>query len=104
MFPQPWILSPEGSTLLDDIVGHGWRLFLDGRQVNTPDLDQSLVTPVVIGGPGLAERDGVVANWFDRQQCVAALVRPDHYVYAVLRSLEESRPVLRALSDQLRGS
>ena len=106
LFPQPWILcpSPEGSTLLDDIVGHGWRLFLDGRQVGAPDLDQALVTPVVIGGPGLPERDGVVANWFDRQQCVAALVRPDHYVYTILRSLDESRPILRALSDQLRGS
>jgi 3-(3-hydroxy-phenyl)propionate hydroxylase len=104
LFPQPWIVSPQGSTLLDDIVGHEWRLFLDGRQVSTPDLDQALVTPVVIGGPGLPERDGVVANWFDRQQCVAALVRPDHYVYTVLRSLDESRPVLRALSDHLRGS
>ena len=70
--------------------------------MNTPVLDLSLVTPVVIGGPGLAERDGVVANWFDRQQCVAALVRPDHYVYTVLSSLEESRPVLRTLTDHLR--
>jgi 3-(3-hydroxy-phenyl)propionate hydroxylase len=105
LFPQPCILSPpETSTLLDDIVGHGWRLFLDGRQVGTPDFGQALATPVVIGGRGLAERDGVVADWFDRQQCVAALVRPDHYVYTVLRSLDELRPVLRALSDRLRGS
>jgi 3-(3-hydroxy-phenyl)propionate hydroxylase len=108
LFPQPWILSPEilspeGSTLLDDIVGNGWRLFLDGRQVDAADLEQGLATPVVIGGPGLPERDGVVANWFDRQHCVAALVRPDHYVYTVLRSLDESRPVLQALSDKLRS-
>jgi 3-(3-hydroxy-phenyl)propionate hydroxylase len=104
LFPQPRIISPEGSTLLDDIVGPGWRLFLDGRQVGTSDLDEALITPVVIGGQRLAERDGVVANWFDRHQCVAALVRPDHYVYAVLKSLDELRPVLRDLSDQLRGS
>jgi 3-(3-hydroxy-phenyl)propionate hydroxylase len=104
LFPQPRIVAPEGSTLLDDIVGHGWRLFLDGRQAASPDLDEALVTPVVIGGQGLAERDGVVANWFDRHQCAAALVRPDHYVYTILRSLDESRPVLRALSDRLRGS
>jgi 3-(3-hydroxy-phenyl)propionate hydroxylase len=104
LFPQPWIVSPEGSTLLDDIVGHGWRLFLDGRQVDAPDLEDALVMPVVIGGRGLAEREGVVANWFDRQQCVAAVVRPDHYVYTVLRSLDESGPVLRALSASLRGS
>ena len=101
LFPQPWISSPEGSTLLDDIVGHGWRLFLDGRQVGTPNFDDALARPVVIGGRGLAERDGVVANWFDRQQCVAALVRPDHYVYTVLRSCDELRPALRGLSDRL---
>jgi 3-(3-hydroxy-phenyl)propionate hydroxylase len=105
LFPQPWIVSSQGAILLDDIVGHGWRLFLDGRQVGAPqDLDQALVTPVVIGGPGLSERDGVVANWFDREQCVAALVRPDHYVYTALRSLEEAHPVLRALSHQLRSA
>ncbi len=104
LFPQPWISSSEGSTLLDDMVGHGWRLFLDGRQVDASELEQALVTAVVIGGRGLSERDGVVANWFDRQQCVAALVRPDHYVYTVLRSLDETRPVLQAVSNELRGS
>jgi 3-(3-hydroxy-phenyl)propionate hydroxylase len=104
LFPQPWIEFPESSTLLDDIVGHGWRLFLDGRQVDTPNLDEALVTPVVIGGRGLAERDGVVANWFDRHQCVAALVRPDHYVYTGLKSLDDLLPTLRAFSDHLRGS
>ena len=104
LFPQPWILSSHGAALLDDIVGHGWRLFLDGRQVGAPDLDRKLATPVVIGGPGLSERDGVVANWFDRQQCVAALVRPDHYVYTSLRSLDELHLVLRALSHRLLAS
>jgi 3-(3-hydroxy-phenyl)propionate hydroxylase len=104
LFPQPWIVNDDGSTLLDDIAGHGWRLFLDGRQVAAPDLAPALATPVVIGGQGLRERDRVVANWFDRQQCVAALVRPDHYVYTVLKSLDELSPVLRDLSDRLRGS
>jgi hypothetical protein len=66
--------------------------------------DQAMATRVVIGGKGLGERDGVGANWFDRQQCVAALVRPDHYVYTVLKSLDELCPVLRDLSDQHSGS
>jgi hypothetical protein len=66
--------------------------------------DETLATPVGIGGKGLAERDGVVANWFDRHRCVAALVRPDHYVYTGLKSLDELRPVLRDLSEQLSGS
>ena len=104
LFPQPWILSSHGAALLDDIVGHGWRLFLDGRQVGAPDLDRKLATPVVIGGRGLLDRDSVVANWFDRQQCVAALVRPDHYVYTSLRSLDELHLVLRALSHRLLAS
>jgi 3-(3-hydroxy-phenyl)propionate hydroxylase len=104
LFPQPWIVSAEGSTLLDNITGYGWRLFLDGRQLQKPDLPQTWITPVVIGGPGLRERDGVVAAWFDRQPCVAALVRPDHYVYAVLASLDECGPILQVLTEQLRNS
>jgi 3-(3-hydroxy-phenyl)propionate hydroxylase len=29
------------------------------------------------------ELDGVLARWFDRYGCRAAVVRPDHYVYGV---------------------
>jgi 3-(3-hydroxy-phenyl)propionate hydroxylase len=31
----------------------------------------------------LAEEDGVLAAWFDRHGCRAAIVRPDHYIFGV---------------------
>jgi 3-(3-hydroxy-phenyl)propionate hydroxylase len=31
----------------------------------------------------IAEEDGVLAAWFDRHGCRAAIVRPDHYVFGV---------------------
>ena len=31
----------------------------------------------------VVEHDGVIAAWFDRHGCRAAIVRPDHYVFGV---------------------
>jgi len=31
----------------------------------------------------VAEEDGILAAWFDRHGCRAAIVRPDHYVFGV---------------------
>ena len=39
------------------------------------------------GGSGLRTlRPPIAADWFARQQCAAAIVRPDHYVYGVAAS------------------
>lgn len=43
------------------------------------------------------ERDGVVSAWFTRHNCVAALVRPDHYVFGVVQDGER----LPALFDEI---
>ena len=45
----------------------------------------------------VAEVDGVMARWFDTHDCRAAIVRPDHYVFAVART--PGRPRRRAWSD-----
>ena len=93
LFPQPWIDTSTGRQLLDAAAGTGWRLVLDARRAAdlSPDVQAKLnrlgVTPIRIGSASdhdaLVERDGVVAGWFDRHGCVAALVRPDHYVFGV---------------------
>ena len=36
-----------------------------------------------IGGDAMEEADQVVERWFNINECVAALVRPDHYVFGV---------------------
>jgi 3-(3-hydroxy-phenyl)propionate hydroxylase len=89
---------------MDEVVGHGWRLVLDGRKLNeVVEVSQSAVTSTVIGGPGLKEKDEILATWFERQNCVAAVVRPDHYVYGVMERVEDIRPALVALQTRIVG-
>jgi 3-(3-hydroxy-phenyl)propionate hydroxylase len=91
LFPQPWIVSPAGTVRMDEIAGGGWRMVWDGRHVpadTAADLPVKSIRVVpgaaaATGPGGLVERDGVLAAWFDRQGCIGALVRPDHYVFGV---------------------
>jgi 3-(3-hydroxy-phenyl)propionate hydroxylase len=102
LFSQPWIVSAAEVKHMDDVVGHGWRLVIDGRKVTVPvELSPSPVTSVIIGGPGLREQDAILSTWFDRHNCVAAVVRPDHYVYGVVERVEEIAPVLAILRNRL---
>jgi 3-(3-hydroxy-phenyl)propionate hydroxylase len=101
LFPQPRILSAAGEQLLDEIVGYGWRIVLDGRRVSLADIEESWmkrkswIKPIAIGGDGMRERDGIVAGWFDRNGCVAAVVRPDHYVFGTAQDLRSISNVTR---------
>ena len=98
LFPQPWIRTAAGRRLLDVATGTGWRLVLDQR--NAPDLSPdaradlarlgmrlirvcSADAPDQADRDAVAEEDGVLAAWFDRHRCRAAIVRPDHYVFGV---------------------
>ncbi len=85
LFPQPWVMSPNGLTLMDEISGPGWRLFVDGRaDLNWLAPETCGIPVVVIGSEGHQEIGGVVGTWFDRYRCKAAIVRPDHYVYSTV--------------------
>jgi 3-(3-hydroxy-phenyl)propionate hydroxylase len=81
LFPQPRL---RRGGLMDDVAGSGFRVFR--RESFLP-------------AGALAESDGVVAGWFERNRCSAALVRPDHYVYGVARDaaeLERQRAAMAA--------
>lgn len=85
LFPQPRLAS---GTLMDTQCGTGWRLVMDARhqaQTSIPaELARRLgLRTLAIGPHGTAETEAVLAGWFDRHGCIAALVRPDHYVYGV---------------------
>ena len=49
----------------------------------------------------LCETEGVLAAWFRRHGCAAAIVRPDHYVYAVASSEQELVTELRSLTGRI---
>ena len=102
LFPQPWVGTGQTFVRMDEAVGAGWRLVLDGRQVGGSAVGPSEgIRTVVVGPSDLAERDGVLAGWFDRHGCVGAIVRPDHYVYGVLHGIGDAAPMLGALHEKL---
>lgn len=101
LFPQPWISTDKGNERLDDVIGGGWRLIVDGRQTAKGELFGLPICAAIIGGDGLAERDGIIERWFNNHHCTAALVRPDHYVYGVLTSLEGAPSLLHTVQREL---
>ncbi len=105
LFPQPWVTGREGWVRMDAVAGAGWRLVLDGRQSMVCAVDDG-VSVVVVGPvsarPGdLVERDGVLADWFDRHGCVGALVRPDQYVYGTVDDVSAAPALVRAMQARL---
>ncbi|MGM4989937.1 bifunctional 3-(3-hydroxy-phenyl)propionate/3-hydroxycinnamic acid hydroxylase MhpA [Tardiphaga sp. 841_E9_N1_2] len=111
LFPQPWIRTAEGRRRLDSVAGTGWRLVLDMRNELEPGPDlQAIMTrldirPIRIGPAAddvLTEEDGVLAAWFDRHDCRAAIVRPDHYVFGVASETSALDALLTDLAERLR--
>jgi 3-(3-hydroxy-phenyl)propionate hydroxylase len=110
LFPQPWIVDEDGPHRLDTLTGAGWRLVVDGRAdlaglEDAAPVDGLPITLVRIGkdaAPGvLMERDGVMADWFDRHDRHAALVRPDHYVFGTANTAAEVQSLLSELKTAL---
>ena len=111
LFPQPWIRTAAGRRLLDIAEGIGWRLVVDER--DAPDLSADVLAELTrigmrlirvrckdaagqAGRDGVVEEDGVLAAWFDRHGCRAAIVRPDHYVFG---TASDTHALAKMLSD-----
>ncbi len=114
LFPQPAIVEGDSPRLLDKFTGPEWRLILDGRRIGAGEgealakaIDGIVVRAVVPQGGGAAdpaalrEKDGVLSAWFDRHGVIAALVRPDHYVFGAARSLADLTEQLSDLHRRL---
>jgi 3-(3-hydroxy-phenyl)propionate hydroxylase len=85
LFPQPWLRTRTGKQRMDAVFGNGWRLVL---------ADAATYREPASAPPGLQvvdlastpEVEDVAANWFQRNGCSAAMVRPDNYVFGVAAS------------------
>jgi 3-(3-hydroxy-phenyl)propionate hydroxylase len=119
LFPQPRIRTKTGHRLFDQVAGIGWRLVADGRRkldltsqmrhsmseiglrridVHAP-VGAALCNGEADCANSVTEEDGVMAGWFQRFDCCAAIVRPDHYVFGAAidsASLERMLTELRA--------
>jgi 3-(3-hydroxy-phenyl)propionate hydroxylase len=110
IFPQPRIKQGERDVLLDEIAGGGFLIVVsDGfpvPQIQRMDLAERIGARVLRIGAGegcLRETDAVVADWFERNGCSAAIVRPDHYVYGVARDDPALDRQLEEISAELHG-
>jgi 3-(3-hydroxy-phenyl)propionate hydroxylase len=103
IFPQPWLVVDGDKQRMDDVLGSGWLLVLD-QQTDAALLQQARkqarpgLTVVQLGTPGFTETEGVLARWFERHACRAALVRPDHYVYGVASDASQLSTQLASLA------
>ena len=99
LFPQPWVMHGGQAHRLDDLAGTGWRLMVSSAAAHWPLKLPAWLHRVVLGGEW-QERDGVVAQWWQEKGCLAAIVRPDHYVYGVASSALALQNDIDALSKQ----
>jgi 3-(3-hydroxy-phenyl)propionate hydroxylase len=102
LFPQPWLLSGPQRQRMDAIAGNGWRLVLaPGQAVPGGAGALPWLRCVALGTVGALETDGVAEAWLQRHQSVAALVRPDNYVYGVAGTTDEVAAIVSALATRL---
>ncbi|MDB5729659.1 MAG: putative FAD-binding monooxygenase, partial [Noviherbaspirillum sp.] len=108
LFPQPRIIDDGNPVLMDDVAGCGWRVVLgESALAWHPRAAESMsilrfATTAQTGA--WQEADGVVAAWFARHAGCAAIVRPDHYVYAVVDNEEELDAELLGLTQKIAAS
>jgi 3-(3-hydroxy-phenyl)propionate hydroxylase len=116
LFPQPHLIGPSGPALLDELAGTGWRIVTSLRLDQLPPQLVASATSLgmLVSVPPderefasaphrmqTGELDGVLARWFARHGCCAALVRPDHYVYGVAGSAAGLTELLAALRQSI---
>lgn len=97
----PGTLSVQGSVtahgrtgLMDDVVGRGFVLICAGgdplKRLSEADLRglEEIGCNLVALDSDVHDRDGALSSWLASHGAVAALVRPDFYVYGAVDSLE----------------
>lgn len=119
-FPQPRIASASGVCLLDDLVGASFRLVLssdtgidtvpNALRDKLDELDGAVISLVDVpcslpAGPrdwSIAEVDGLLSAWLRDSGLIAVLVRPDHYVFAVAKTVADFDAMSGMLDHHLR--
>jgi 3-(3-hydroxy-phenyl)propionate hydroxylase len=118
LFPQPKVSVGAREALLDEIAGTGWRIVTTLPLAAVPHQVRALASalgPLIClppdGGDAAGitdgviearEMEGVMAAWFARNGCIAAIVRPDHYVFGAAESTGELATMLGAVLQQVR--
>jgi len=103
LFPQPWLRTDDGPARMDAVLGNGWRLVLDASvaQASLPAMAMAFDGLRVLPLAQMPETESVAAAWFARHASVAALVRPDNYVFGVAAQPADIAPLIEAAAAAL---
>jgi 2-polyprenyl-6-methoxyphenol hydroxylase-like FAD-dependent oxidoreductase len=110
IFPQGLVSTTSATALFDEIAGSGWLVVADGAaalseiragdRMAFADIGGREVvfglTSMFDGAP-VSDTAGVYTRWFATQECVAAIVRPDGYVYGLARDAGELAGLMQDL-------
>lgn len=116
LFPQPFVQAGEHHARLDDVTGAAIRVVVTGELPHGAKADY-LAALAPLGGvlvhlaPGpsegpllrVVEEGALIASWLGRHQRIAAVVRPDHYVYGSGATHAETLGLLEMLSAAFRA-
>jgi 3-(3-hydroxy-phenyl)propionate hydroxylase len=94
-----------GIALLDDVTGPGFTLLLRGAP-EAPLRDGAGAVLERIGAKLVSidremDVDGAYRKWFDRHECDAVLVRPDHQVFGAATGVDAASELLEAFALHL---
>jgi 3-(3-hydroxy-phenyl)propionate hydroxylase len=89
LFPQPWVETVSGRKRLDDVVGTGLRIVTNATghdeciaiKGTAHQIGAKLV--MMSDSAEYRECNGLVQAWLQRHGAIAALIRPDNYVFGV---------------------
>lgn len=104
LFVQPsLVVDGDRPRLLDDLVGDRFTLVSGVPVPDGPDVvawTQKLGGRVIEIGESITDPEELVPRWCDAFGCVAAVIRPDRYVYGVAATAEDIDGLLaRCLGD-----
>ncbi|MBX5332956.1 bifunctional 3-(3-hydroxy-phenyl)propionate/3-hydroxycinnamic acid hydroxylase [Rhodococcus fascians] len=112
IFPQGLVSTSSRTALFDDIAGTGWLVVSDGsaalHAISSDERDRFADMggrEIVFGlssmfdGAPTSDTAGVYTRWFAMQKCVAAIVRPDGYIYGLARTDDELAQLMTSLIE-----
>ncbi|SPO54623.1 Monooxygenase FAD-binding protein [Pseudomonas sp. JV551A1] len=121
LFVQPWVREGDAQwQRLDDVLGANFAIVATSSEVLSAFDEQTReswkalegrliqIQPQALAANGgacdawvLQEREALFNGWLERLGAVAAVVRPDRYVYGVACSAEELRRLVHELAQKM---
>lgn len=116
VFPQPFVEHGDELVRLDDLTQGKTVLMFRTAPERSTSIELSrlgasigLVLATLAPRAGVEdqellvvrESENILSHWFEANGCVAALIRPDHYVYGAAETDGESRSLLLAYLEAL---